>query len=71
MTPREFKDQLAALVATNRNREAVAFVQVNLAGVSGRLTPEDRMLVADWMEGVETALDLGVSEKDPSETTPV
>jgi hypothetical protein len=71
VTPNEFKSQLATLVAANRNREAIAFVQANLAGVSGRMTPEDRMVVADWMEGVEMALDLGVSEKSPSEITPV
>lgn len=62
MTPEEFKSRLAPMVAENRNREAIAFVKANLAGVRGHLTPEDRMLVADWMEGVEMALDLGVSD---------
>lgn len=60
MTPSEFKCQLAIMVAANRNSEAVAFVQAHLANLSERMTPEDRMLVADWMEGVETALDLEI-----------
>ena len=68
MTPDEFKSQLAPLVAANRNREALAFVRTNLAAVRGQMTPEDRMLVAGWMEGVETALDLGVSEGDTAMT---
>ena len=64
MTPDEFKSQLAPLVAKNRNREAVAFVQAHLTSVRGSMTPEDRMLVTDWMEGVETALDLEVTDKN-------
>ena len=58
MTPDEFKCRLAPLVAENRNREAIAFVRTNLTTVRGQMTPEDRMMVADWMEGVEMALDL-------------
>jgi hypothetical protein len=58
MTPNDFKSQLAPLVAGNHNREAVAFVREHLNDVRARLTAEDRMLVADWMEGVETALDI-------------
>lgn len=63
MTPNEFKSQLAAMVAENRNGDAVAFVQANLVSVRGQMTAEDRILVADWMEGVEMALDLEVSGK--------
>lgn len=62
MTPEEFKSQLAPLVAGNRNREALTFVQAHLAEVEGRMTPDDRMLIADWMEGVEMALDLEAAE---------
>ena len=67
MTPEEFKSRLAPMVAENRNREAITFVKENLAGVRGRMTPEDRMLVADWMEGVAMALDLGISDDDGSD----
>ena len=63
MTPDEFKSRLAPLVAANRNREAVAFVKDNFARVRAQMSAEDRMLVADWMEGVEMALDLEVSGK--------
>jgi hypothetical protein len=68
MTPEEFKSQLAPLVATNRNREAIAFVQTNLAAVRGQMTPEDRMMVSDWMEGVETMLDLEALEQGPAQS---
>jgi hypothetical protein len=63
VNPTEFKSELATMVAENRNHEAVAFVQAHLSGVCVSMTPEDRMLVADWMEGVEMALDLEVPGK--------
>jgi hypothetical protein len=67
MTPNEFTSQLAPLVAGNRNREAIAFAQEHLDGVRARMTAEDRMLVADWMEGVEMDLDVEAAEQDASQ----
>jgi hypothetical protein len=64
VTPSEFKSQLAPLVAENRNQEAIAFVQAHLDAVRGRMTAEDRMLVADWMEGVELALEVEAADTD-------
>jgi hypothetical protein len=66
MTPEAFKSQLAPLVAANRNREALAFVQAHLASVRAQMTAEDRMLVGDWMEGVEMALDFEATKQDAS-----
>jgi hypothetical protein len=68
MTPSDFKRQLAPLVAQNRNRDAITFVQAHLDSVEPRMTSEDRMLVADWMEGVETALDVEAAEAGTSRT---
>lgn len=68
MTPDQFKSELAPLVAGNQNREAVAFVQLHLKGVRGQMSAEDRMLIADWMEGVEMALDLDNAESEASRT---
>jgi hypothetical protein len=67
MTPNELKSQLAPMVAENRNREAMAFVRAHLSDVRATMTAEDRMLVADWMEGVETALDLESAAASASE----
>ncbi len=58
MTVEQFKRDLAALIAQHRNREAVAFVRSQLPAVKREMTGADRMLVADWMEGVVMALDL-------------
>ncbi len=60
MTVDEFKSTLAILVAENRNHEAIDFVVKYLPQVRRLMSTEDRLLVADWMEGVEMALDLGV-----------
>jgi hypothetical protein len=67
VTPNEFKIQLAHMVPGNHNREAIAFVQAHLKDVRANMTLEDRMLVADWMEGVETALDSEAAEASASE----
>ena len=66
MTPNEFKSELAPLVAGNHNREAIAFVQAHLETVRADMSAEDRMLVAEWMEGVETALEIEAAEVSAS-----
>ena len=58
MTVKQFKRDLAALIAQHRNREAIDFVTAQLPSVRAEMTGADRMLVADWMEGVETALEV-------------
>lgn len=65
MTPDEFKNTLAVMVAAHENREAIAFVRAHLSDLEGSLATEDRMLVADWMEGVAMALDLAAAEPAP------
>ncbi|MCC7370548.1 MAG: hypothetical protein IT306_19155 [Chloroflexi bacterium] len=59
----EFKRQLSVLIQENRNSEAIGFVAKHLPAVRNALSPADRLLVADWMEGVQMALDLGVDHQ--------
>ncbi len=58
MTVEQFKRNLAALIGENRNREAAELVAAQLPLIKGQMTSADRMLVADWMEGVAMAIDL-------------
>ena len=60
MSVNEFKSKLAVLVNENRNREAIDFVAQRLPEVRQLMSAEERVLIADWMEGVEMALDLGI-----------
>lgn len=59
MTVDDFKAQLAILVDERRNREAMSFAVEYLSTVQGTMALADRMMVADWMEGVDMALDVG------------
>ena len=58
MTVEQFKRDLAALIGENRNREAVELVAATLPLIKEHMTSADRMMVADWMEGVAIVLDL-------------
>ena len=57
MTVEQFKHDLAALISEDRNREAIDFVATKLPAVKEQMSGADRMMVADWMEGVAMALD--------------
>ena len=57
MKVQQFKRHLATLVREDRNREAADFVASYLPRIKSSMSAADRMLIADWMEGVEMALD--------------
>jgi hypothetical protein len=69
MTPREFLDQVAELIADERDEEALALAERWGPEVLPRLTQDEFFRLCGMMEGAQLAVDLVEAERAHQQST--